>query len=207
MDISFKGNPLWIVAATLILALAIYLPLRKSAADKAKTQVESAIIIERIENVIKVVSVEAHFSEMLSYNKALYELPGFRKKAMLQVKGKVLVGYDMEDMDLQYDLKKKTLSISNLPEPSILAIDADAEYFDLEQGIFYKFTKEEMTSISKLSKDLIRDKALKSDIFTQAERQKSEMLAALLDPLIEMGWKVSIEGKSIESKDIKSKTD
>jgi hypothetical protein len=207
MDISFKGNPLWIVAATLVLALAIYLPIRKNAADKAKTQIESAIIIERIENVIKVVSVEAHFSEMLSYNKVLYDLPGFRKKAIVQVKGKVLVGYDMEGLDLQYDLKKKTLNISNLPEAEILAIDADAEYFDLEQGIFYKFTKEEMTSISKLSKDLIRDKALKSDIIAQAERQKSEMLAALLDPLIEMGWKVRIEGKDIESKNIKPKTD
>jgi hypothetical protein len=201
MDIQFRGNPLWIVGALILLALAIFLPLKRNAADKARTQIESAIIIESIENVIKVVNVEAHFSEILSYNKSMYDLPGFRKKALIQVKGKVLVGYNMEGIDIQYDLKKKTLDISQLPDAEILAIDADAEYLDMEQGIFYKFSKEEMTSISKLSKDLIKDKAMQSQLIQQADQQRLEMLSALLQPLEQSGWKISIEGKKIDLSD------
>src|SRR5690554_178852 len=166
-------------------------------------QIDSTLIIERIEKVMKVVSVEGHYIEMLNYNKIKYDFPGFRKKAIVEVSGKVSVGYDLENLNISYDTKSKILHIDNFPSPKILSIEANTRYFDLEQGIFNSFNKNELTEIDRESKNIIREKALNDHLIEAAEEQKEEMLMLLIEPLIQSGWKVYINGESAAKTNIK----
>jgi hypothetical protein len=44
-------------------------------------QIDTTLFIDKIETVLKMVSVEGHYTEMLKYDNSTYDFPGFRKKA------------------------------------------------------------------------------------------------------------------------------
>lgn len=162
-------------------------------------QIDTTLVIERIEKVMKLVSVEGHYTELLKYDKSTFDFPGFRKKALVQVNGRVLVGYDMEKFSMNYDIDKKVLNIQQLPAPEILAIETSTKYFDMEQGIFNSFTKDELTLIDKKSKEVIRNKALADQLIQAAEEQKNELLMMVLEPLMLSGWKITVNGKELQN--------
>lgn len=162
-------------------------------------QIDTTLVIERIEKVMKLVSVEGHYTELLKYDKSTFDFPGFRKKALVQVNGRVLVGYDMEKFSMNYDIDKKVLNIQQLPAPEILAIETNTKYFDMEQGIFNSFTKDELTLIDKKSKEVIRNKALADQLIQAAEEQKNELLMMVLEPLMLSGWKITVNGKELQN--------
>jgi len=188
-------NPFLLVLLLLVLGGGVFMLVKINKGKKAEATIESSLIIERIEKVMKLVSVEGHYSEMFSYDKSTFDFPGFRKKAMVQVTGKVLVGYDMKNFKMNYDVDNKVLNIEQMPKPELLAIDANTRYFDMEQGFFNSFTKEELSLIDQKSKEIIRQKALSDGLVNAAEEQKNEMLLMVVEPLLLSGWKVNIEGK------------
>lgn len=165
-------------------------------------QIDTTLVIERIEKVMKLVSVEGHYTELLKYNKSTFDFPGFRKKALVQVTGRVLVGYDMEKFSMSYDIEKKVLDIQQLPLPEILAIETNTKYFDMEQGIFNSFTKDELTLIDKKSKEVIRNKALADQLIRAADEQKNELLMMVLEPLMFSGWTITINGKEFNNSSV-----
>lgn len=159
--------------------------------------IDTTLFIDKIETVLKMVSVEGHYTEMLRYDNSTFDFPGFRKKALVQVTGRVLVGYDMEKYKMNYDVETKTLNIIQFPQAEIIAIETNSKYFDMEQGIFNAFTKEELTKIERKSKEVIKNKALSDHLIKTAEEQKNEFLMLMLDPLLADGWKITIQGKEI----------
>lgn len=161
-------------------------------------QIDTTLVIERIEKVMKLVSVEGHYSELLKYDNSTFDFPGFRKKALVQVTGKVLVGYDLEKYQMDYDEENKVLTIDQFPAPEIIAIETNSKYFDIEQGIFNSFSKEELTNIDKKSKEVIRQKALQDQLIQSAEEQKNDLLQIVLEPLILSGWTVKINGQDFK---------
>ena len=165
-------------------------------------KIDTTLFINKIETVLKMVSVEGHYTEMLKYDNSTFDFPGFRKKALVQVTGRVLVGYDMGKYKMNYDVENKTLNITQFPEAEILAIETNSKYFDMEQGIFNSFTKEELSNIDKKSKEAIRNKALSDHLINAAEKQKNELLMLMLDPLIADNWKIIIQGKEITKSEI-----
>lgn len=168
--------------------------------DVAK--IDSTLIIERIEKVMKLISVEGHYTEMLNYNKTKYDIPGFRKKALVEVSGKVSVGYNLENLNMKYDTQNRILEIDNFPEPEIISIESNTRYFDLEQGLFNSFSKDELTEIDQKSKEIIRQKALNDHLIEAANQQKEEIIAILIDPLLQSGWDIKINGINIHSPQI-----
>lgn len=165
-------------------------------------QIDTTLFINKIETVLKMVSVEGHYTEMLRYDNSTFDFPGFRKKALVQVTGRVLVGYNMDKYKMNYDVKNKTLNITQFPPAEILAIETNSKYFDMEQGIFNSFTKEELSNIDKKSKEVIKNKALSDHLIKTAEEQKNELLMLMLDPLLADHWKITIQGKEITKSEI-----
>ncbi len=186
-----------ILAGTFIGGIYFYKSCMKPKEKVA--QIDTTLVIERIEKVMKLVSVEGHYTELLKYDKSTFDFPGFRKKALVQVTGKVLVGYNMEKFKMDYDVDQKILNIGQLPPPEILAIETNTKYFDMEQGIFNSFTKDELTAIDKKSKEVIRNKAMAEQLTQSAEEQKNELLNMVLEPLILSGWKITINGKELQN--------
>lgn len=161
-------------------------------------QVEATVLLERIREVCQLVTVEATFSELYTETNlkevTLY-LPiptywEFSKKALLEVRGRVLVGYDMEQVSINVDSTKRQITLNNLPEPTILAIDHEIKYRNLEESFFNSFTPEDYTQLNRNAKAVLRKKAEEGDLLDKARTEGNAMLEAITFMAASIGWKV-----------------
>lgn len=159
---------------------------------------DTTIILEKIKTVTKLIAVEGQFSELYSYKESYdYDFFNlFSKKMILRVNAKVSVGYDFEKVNISIDSLHKTITLNELPNPEILSIDHDLDYYDIDEGIFTKFTAAEYTKISKSAKNLITSKAKNTPLITTAEKQKDEYLRMMDMALKSGGWQLIIKDKT-----------
>ncbi|WP_367392468.1 DUF4230 domain-containing protein [Lewinella sp. LCG006] len=166
--------------------------------SRESKQVESTVLLERIREVCQLVTVEGQFSELYTETNlkevTLY-LPiptywEFSKKALLEVKGRVLVGYDMEQVSIKVDSMSRQIVLNNLPEPSILAIDHEISYRNLEESFFNSFTPEDYTQLNRNAKEVLRRKAEESNLLDKAREDGNAMLEAIAFMAQSIGWEV-----------------
>lgn len=162
--------------------------------QEVKVTEESQVLLEKIKTVCKLVTVEGYFSEVYDYEDYWgYDLSFFRKKALLRVKAKVSVGYDLNDIKIETNTEDKTVIISNLPQPEIISIDHDVDYYDLSQGTFNSFSEKDYTMLNKKAKRYIEATALESPLLKSAEKQGNQVLDLVEFMVENMGWTVKYE--------------
>lgn len=167
--------------------------------NKDHSTVDSTIIVERIQKVMKLVTVEGNYSELMTYKDFDYvNFPGFRKDAIVKVNAKVSVGYNLGNMKITSDEKTKTIVISNFPKPEILSTDTDIKFENLNTGWFTSFSEAEMTKLNQLAKQKIKEKALNAELIKQAEEQKNDVLDLIFYMAKENGYKIIIEGNELK---------
>jgi hypothetical protein len=159
------------------------------------TSVNSTVLLEKVKLVTKLVSVEGHFSEIYEKNEAYeYDLFNlFSKKILLRVKAKVSVGYNFTSLNITVDSLTKTVTLNEFPEPEILSIDHDLDYYDIQEGTFNSFTANEYNVINKEAKSLILKKTQESDLLQQAQEQKKVYIDMLTMAVRSMGWKFIVK--------------
>lgn len=140
-----------------------------------QTNEEKEIFIDQIKQVSKLVTVEGYFSEMYSYKDYYYNLDWwpFRKKALIRVKAKVSMGVDLTKMKITTEEQSRTITLSQIPPPSIISIDHDIDYYDLQEGTFNSFTTEDYNKLNANVKGYIEKIALQSGLPQQAVLQKN----------------------------------
>lgn len=189
----------WRIILTLVaLAAAIYFGFRiKNWLDvKMETMAtENAIVlIEKIRTAAKLVTVEGFFSEIYDYQDYYgYDLSVFRKKALLRVKAKVSVGYDLEKIKITSFPEKKTIVISELPPPELLSLEHDLDYYDVQEGMFNSFSTADYNKLNANAKDFIRLKAQESKLFDQADLQKNQLFEMIRLMVESAGWQLEIQ--------------
>lgn len=159
----------------------------RSSKEQGRSRVEANVLLERVRNVLKLVTVEGNVSELYHETQTrevtLYlPLPTtfqFDKKAIVQVTGTVLVGYDLENLKLEVDSQGKTLTISQLPEPEILAIDHNLAYRNLEESWFNSFTAKDYTALNQSAKSMLRQKAAESKLMERARQQGQDVIESI----------------------------
>lgn len=159
---------------------------------------ESAVLLEKIQAVAKLSTVEGQFSEIYNYS----EYQGFftflwDKKVLVRVRATVSAGYDLEALHIESDPASKTIYMSALPEPQILSIDHSLDYYDISEGVFTSFTPEDYNRINQRAKDMIREQALKSNLMTEAQTQASKMIELLRFMVEGAGWRLEIGGEAV----------
>ena len=153
----------------------------------------SQILLERMEKVNKLITVDAYFSELYDYKDYYYyDFSMFRKKALIRIKAKVSVGYDFEKISIETNDETKTIYIKDFPKPEILSVDHDLDYYDLSEGTFNSFSEEDHNKINKNAKDFIKEKAAESDIFDESEQQKEELIEMFQWMIQTSGWKLQV---------------
>jgi len=168
------------------------------------TQAEASVLLERMKTVAKLVTVEGYFSELYNHKDYWrYDWWIFRKKALLRVKARVSVGFNLEGLDIKADTATKTITIRNVPkEPEIISIDHSIDYYDISEGTFNTFTPEDYNKINKKARDLIEQKAKESDLFKQARTQGIEIIDLIRFIGENAGWTVqqepSVEKPAVE---------
>jgi hypothetical protein len=161
-----------------------------------KSQESSDVILERVKKVAKLIAVEGYFSEVYDYKDYWgYDLPFLRKKALVRVRAKVSVGYDLEQLKIDALPASKTIVVSRLPEPQILSIDHDLDYYDITQGTFNTFTNADYNKINANAKKYIEAKARESDLLKMADREGNQALELMRFIAESAGWKFRMEGE------------
>jgi hypothetical protein len=145
---------------------------------------------------MKLVTVEGKFSEIYNYKDYIYtDSWPFRKSALIRVNATVSVGYDLEKMSIEVDETNRLVHVRNFPDPEILSIEHDLQYYDMKQGLFNVITTDDVTEMSKRAKQFIEEKAQKSELFTKVEEQKADTEQLLTYVFQNSGWQLKIEDK------------
>jgi hypothetical protein len=160
---------------------------------RINSEEEAVIIVDRIEQVHKLILVESYFSEIYDYKDYwLYDLSPFRKKALIRVNAQVLAGFDLEKASIVADSETRTLTIKDLPYSEILSVDHELDYYDIQQGTFNYFDDDKITELSKSAKEFIVEKAKTSGILEQAELRKEEFLNETAEVVRLYGWELQL---------------
>lgn len=165
-----------------------------------RQEVEATVLLERVKEVCQLVTVEGQFNEIYhetNLREVTLYLPiptywEFPKKALLEVQGRVLVGYNMEQVGIKLDSAAQQITLSNLPEPTILAIDHEISYRDLQESFFNSFTPEDYTQLNKNAKEVLRKQAYEAGLLTEAKQQGNAMINAIRFMAEGIGWTVVI---------------
>ena len=156
---------------------------------KATSAQEADLLLEKIEKVAKLVTVEGHISEVYDYKDYYgYDWSIFRKKALIRVKAKVSAGYDLGNITINTDSESRTINIEELPPPEILSIDHDLDYYDLTEGTFNSFSRDDFNKLNQQAKRYIEEIAKEGDIIREAEKRGEEMIEMIRFLVEGTGW-------------------
>lgn len=162
---------------------------------KENVDQQSTVLLEKVKMVSKLVTVEGYFSEVWQVKKSYDYIPDFLygKKAILKVTGKVSVGYNLEQMKMETFPEEKILRISNMPNPEIISVDHDLEYFTLEAGSFTSFSSKELSEFNEVAKDTLVAAAHRSRLIQTATEKGNDVIKLIELIVKDAGWKVEFE--------------
>ena len=169
--------------------------------NERQIEEQSILLQDKIKQVCKLITVEGEFSELFSHRdgKSLFfKLLQMEKKALIIVKAKVLIGFDLTKINIEIESDSKKVKLSKFPEPEILSIDSDIEYYDVQKGIINKFSEKDLTDLNKRSKDFIRKKVERSHLFAVAKNQANDTISLIRHLIESVGWKLDSD-KILES--------
>lgn len=164
---------------------------------------QSVLLLEKIKQVCKLITVEGEFSEIFTHRdekNLFFKLFQTEKKALLIVKAKVLIGFDLTKINIEINAKTRQVKLSRFPEPEILSIDSDLEYYDVQKGIINKFSETDLTNMNKKSKDFIRDKVERSHLIAIAKNQANDTILVIRQLIESVGWEL-VSDKILDKSD------
>ncbi|MBP9793767.1 MAG: DUF4230 domain-containing protein [Flavobacterium sp.] len=167
---------------------------------------QSVILLEKVRNVCKLVMVEGEFAEIYNHenNKDyLFGLLQSKKKALLQVNAKVHIGYDLKKLEIITDNYNKTLILNKFPEPEVLSFENNFKIYDLENGVFNKFSPEEISNLQVDAKQFILDKIPESSLMESAKKEAVIAISIMQNIVETIGWQLDTQGLKLESKETK----
>jgi len=185
---------------TLLLVFALGGWLSYQYFNRSRPVEDSSVLLEKIQAVTKLITVEGQFSEVYNYS----EYQGYfsmlwDKKVLVRVRATVSAGYDLNNLHLEADPQTKVIRMNALPEPQILSIDHTLDYYDISEGLFASFTPDDYNRINQRAKDLIRDQAQKSTLLPAARDQAAKMLDLIRFMVESAGWRLEIAGQDFRS--------
>jgi len=169
---------------------------------KTITERQSVVLLEKIKNVCKLVSVEGDFSEVYHYENTkerFLSLITSKKKAILLVNAKAQIGYNLSKIKLQANADSKTIFITDFPQAEILTIETDLKYYDKTEGLFNKFEAEDLTTLNKEAKQFIVDKIPESGLIETANKELIEAIDIITNIVETIGWKVDYSTLNIDT--------
>lgn len=169
---------------------------------------QSVILLDKIKQVCKLITVEGEFSELYTHRdekQLFFKLFQTEKRALLIVKAKVMIGFDLTKINFDLNPQKKLVQLSRFPEPEILSIDSDLEYYDIQKGIINKINEADLTNMNKRSKEFIREKVEQSHLVEVAKSQANDTIALVQQLIESVGWEFEAEHRKLTTTKLKQK--
>ena len=159
-----------------------FLASKKLVSEPSVITESSHTIAESMRKVFKVVSAEGHFNEIYNYEETtkLFNFIPSKKKALVIVQAKVLVGYDFEKFQWEVDEQNRKVRLLNFPAPEILSTETDYKYYNIEEQFFNLFSKDDLAKVQQNSKQQVIEAAKRSHLPEVAAEQMRTLLTELL---------------------------
>lgn len=182
-----------IILILILIALFVFLgiEIRGYFTKKAeKPKVAATVLLEKINTICKLATVQGGFKEIVNYHdsKSILRLFPFEKKAIVLVDAVAHVGFDLNKMQLHVEQEKRRIVIDTFPEPEIISIDTNIQYYDVKESEFNKFSTQNFTELNQLAKETITEKIKESNLATSATTQAMEALDLVEYLAQSMGW-------------------
>lgn len=172
---------------------------------KSGPKEEAQVLVEKIHQVSKLVTVEGDFLEYYDYenrpsfyNSHYWITDQFKQTVQLRLRAKVLVGYDLHGIRVDAYPEERRIVISNIPEPEILAIDHEVDFFDKDATIFWPLSDEDYLHVLRAAEEQIRQAALMSEMRTQARMEGNELFDIISFMVTNSGWSLEIESPTLD---------
>ncbi|WP_108425002.1 DUF4230 domain-containing protein [Flagellimonas amoyensis] len=172
--------------------------------SKEITEHQSTVLLDKIRSVCKLVSVEGDFAEIYHYENtkgSFMSLFKSKKKALIVIKAKAHIGYDLSKLDLKADTETKRIILSHFPQPEVLSIEPDLQFYDIKNGIFNSFSPTDLTQLNQEAKLHIKEKIPESGLMETA-RKEALQAVLLVEKIVEtIGWKLDYSALDISNRE------
>lgn len=172
--------------------------------NKELTKHQSIVLLDKIRTVCKLVSVEGDFAEIYRYENIkehFMSLVSSKKKALLVINAKAQIGYDLKKIELRADTENKKIIMTNFPQPEVLSIEPDIQFYDIQSGMFNFFSADDITLLNKEAKEHIRQKIPESGLIETAKKEAIQAVL-LIEKIVEtIGWKLDYSALEISPSD------
>lgn len=168
-----------ILGGLLVYVVIIY---TNSIKKKQLVNTQSVILLDKIKSVCKFITVEGDFAEIYHYKdvkQRFLKLISSEKKALILVNAKAHIGYDLSKINIKAEKSTKTIILEYFPQPEILSIETNLNYYDKKDGYFNKFNAADLTDLNLEAKKHIRDKIPESGLIDVAKKEVLETISLI----------------------------
>ncbi|MEW2921115.1 DUF4230 domain-containing protein [Muricauda sp. ANG21] len=186
-----------------ILMYWVYSLFRKKK-NKEITEQQSTVLLDKIRNVCKLVSVEGDFAEIYHYENtkdSFMSLFRSKKKALIVVKAQAHIGYDLAKLDLSADTQNKRIILRNFPEPEVLSIEPDLQFYDIKNGLFNSFSPNDLTKLNQEAKEHIKQKIPESGLMETARKEALQAVLVVEKIVETIGWTLDYSALEISNRE------
>lgn len=186
-----------------ILMYWVYSLFRKKK-NKEITEQQSTVLLDKIRSVCKLVSVEGDFAEIYHYENtkdSFMSLFRSKKKALIVVKAQAHIGYDLAKLDLSADTQNKRIILRNFPEPEVLSIEPDLQFYDIKNGLFNSFSPNDLTKLNQEAKEHIKQKIPESGLMETARKEALQAVLVVEKIVETIGWTLDYSALEISNRE------
>jgi hypothetical protein len=192
----------FVIILSILVTLGIVTIVRKFRLKK-QTNSQSVILLEKVKRVCKFITVEGDFAEIYHYEdvkERFLKLISSKKKALVVINAKAHVGFDLSKIQMDSNVKTKTLTLFHFPQPEVLSRETDLNYYDKSDGMFNKFEASDLTELHNEAKLHIMNKVPESGLYEIAQKEALDSVL-LIESIVEtIGWKLDYTALKIEDK-------
>ncbi|MBL7473855.1 DUF4230 domain-containing protein [Robertkochia sediminum] len=165
----------------------------RSRKSREVTHSQSVVLLEKIRNVCKLVTVEGEFAEIYQYENVkerFLKLISSKKKALLVINARVQVGFDLKKIRLQADEGSKKIIMKEFPQPEVLSIEPDVKYYDIKEGLFNWFKTDDLSAVHQEAREHILSKVPESGLLDNARKEALDAVLMIESMVQAIGWKL-----------------
>lgn len=172
----------WILLAVIVLlsvfaVLLLQRATRLPALVNNQTNISHSLVVEKVQNVAKLVTSETTMRDVVIYEDTWY---GSTKRSLVVVTGKLLAGINLErGTDVKIDEAAKKIKIS-LPNASIMAIDiTEMKTYDERRGLWNAFAPADRDKIFQQARGQIEESGKAAQLLERANQSAKQLLEAM----------------------------
>lgn len=173
----------------------------RSRKSREVTHSQSVMLLEKIRNVCKLVTVEGEFAEIYQYENVkerFLKLISSKKKALLVINARVQVGFDLKKIKLVADEGSRKIIMKEFPQPEVLSIEPDVKYYDIKEGLFNWFKTDDLSAVQQEAREHILSKVPESGLLDNARKEALDAVLMIESMVQTIGWKLDYSALEIK---------